>query len=397
MRILVLTRWFPYPVDNGARIRVFNLLKYLSTKHILDLIALDTNEVSVDRIQVMRQYCQNISACRLQPFRPGHWKAVLGFFSNSPRSVVQTFSQEMVGLVKHACATHTYDLVYAIEPDTAPYARDLAVKVKVLDDLEVAVMVEQYTTAGSRIKKIKRGLTWWKTAQYYRNMIKDFTGVTVVSEKEYELVTRLATGQTVFEIIPNGVDTAAMKGNFGSPKPDTLIYSGALTYDANYNAVEFFLKEIFPLIRKQRPQARLFLTGKNDGVDLSGLPLDDQVILTGWLDDIRPMIAQSWVSIVPLQIGAGTRLKILESLALGTPVVSTTKGAEGLELVSGKDLIIADSPQDFAQAIIQIFSNQGLRERLASQGKETVGALYNWQYIVHNLDIFISKLVQANR
>ena len=397
MRILTLTRWYPYPTDNGARLRVFNLLKFLSKKHILDLIALDTREVGPEDIQAMRMYCQNISVCRLQPYDPGNWKAVLGYLSPAPRSVVQTYSQEMKQTVEQACANHSYDVVYAIEPDTAPYARNLPVKVKVLDDLEVAVMVEQFTRAGSLTAKFKRGLTWLKTAQYYRNMIRDFNGVTVVSDREYELVSRLTSGTTAFEIVPNGVDIAAMAGEFGSPEPDTLIYSGALTYDANYNAVEYFLKEIFPLIRKQRPQVRLYLTGKNDGVDTSRLPLDDQVNLTGWLSDIRPRIAQSWVSVVPLRIGAGTRLKILESLALGTPVVSTTKGAEGLQLSAGRDLMIADTPQAFAQAVLDILEDKGKRLQLATTGKETACALYDWPNIVQKLENFIGNLVQAHR
>jgi glycosyltransferase involved in cell wall biosynthesis len=158
--------------------------------------------------------------------------------------------------------------------------------------------------------------------------------------------------------------------------------------------MEFFLHEIFPLIQAQRPQVKLYITGKLAGVPVDRLPRNEGVIFTGYLDDIRPRVAQSWVTIVPLQIGGGTRLKVLESLALGTPVVATGKGAEGLDLAPGRDLLIADKPADFAAAVLRLLQNPTLRETLSRNGRAAVKK-YDWQIIGQNFCNFVERIVDV--
>jgi glycosyltransferase involved in cell wall biosynthesis len=177
------------------------------------------------------------------------------------------------------------------------------------------------------------------------------------------------------------------------PAPDTLIYSGSLTYHANYAAVDFFLRDIFPIIRAQRPGARLTVTGRLDGVPTERLSQQPGVTFTGYLDDIRPLIAGSMVNIVPLRSGGGTRLKILESLALGTPVVATPKGAEGLDLVPGRDLLIADQPADFAQAVLSLLADPDLRQTLRHNGRTAVEARYDFARIGESFCEFVESVV----
>jgi glycosyltransferase involved in cell wall biosynthesis len=123
------------------------------------------------------------------------------------------------------------------------------------------------------------------------------------------------------------------------------------------------------------------------------LPVDSNVEFTGYLEDVRPRIGSTWISVIPLRIGGGTRLKVLESLALGTPVVSTSKGAEGLELKPGRDIIIKDVPEEFAFEVVNILENIELRTRLGIAGKQTVGSLYNWKLIGDRFLKFIDEIV----
>jgi glycosyltransferase involved in cell wall biosynthesis len=145
--------------------------------------------------------------------------------------------------------------------------------------------------------------------------------------------------------------------------------------------MRYFLREIYPLIRDQHNEVSLTITGSTKGVDLTTLMLDESVSLSGYVDDIRPLVAGSAVCVVPLRIGGGTRLKLLESMALGTPVVSTSKGAEGLDVVNGEHLLIADTPADFATCTLRLLCDTRLRRRLAINARQLVEEKYDWKQI----------------
>jgi glycosyltransferase involved in cell wall biosynthesis len=215
----------------------------------------------------------------------------------------------------------------------------------------------------------------------------------VVSAIERAQVQQVAPDYRNVELVPNGIDMAAYAGDFGAPEPDTLVYAGSLTYSANFDAVRYFLEEIFPLIHRARPAVRFEVTGRLDGVPVDKLPRYDGVTFTGYLNDVRPAIARSWLSVVPLRQGSGTRLKILESLALGTPVVSTAKGAEGLDLMNERDLLIADSPGEFAAAVLRALDDPALRERLRVNGQREVASRYDWPIIGRVLCGFVDRVV----
>jgi glycosyltransferase involved in cell wall biosynthesis len=243
--------------------------------------------------------------------------------------------------------------------------------------------------------RVRHGLTWLKMRSYVRRLLQDFDGCTVVSRQEHARVRQVAPDYHNVEIIPNGIDLAGYHGDHGVPEPDTIVYAGSLTYSANFDAVRYFLEEIYPLIQRARPSVKFSVTGKLDGVPVDSLPRYDGVTFTGYLNDVRPAVARSWVSVVPLRQGGGTRLKILESLALRTPVVSTTKGAEGLDLVDGRDLLIADAPADFAAAVLRMLDDSALRERLRTNGRREVAAKYDWHAIGQNLCGFAERMAGA--
>ena len=164
-------------------------------------------------------------------------------------------------------------------------------------------------------------------------------------------------------------------------EPNTLVFNGSLTYHANYDAMRYFLAEVFPLIQQQEPGVSLTITGPTSGVDLSGLRLNDGVRLSGYLDDIRPLLASASACVVPIRSGGGTRLKILEAMALGTPVVSTSKGAEGLEVTPGKQILVADEPAEFAAQVICLLRAPALREQLRTRARRLVEQQYDWREI----------------
>ena len=392
MRILFLSRWFPYPSDNGSRLRIFNLLKYLSSRCTVDLISFASEPVTDEGLAAMRKYCERVDVVRYRPFQSTRWTALAGYFSSRPRSVIDTYSVEMQRRVEQVWREQPYDVVIAGQIDVAPYALALPNVPRVFEEVEVGKFYERYVDERHPLKKMRMGLTWSKTSRYMADLLRGFDGCTVVSEREREYVRQIAPGYqpSRMHVVPNGVDLARPT-DFGAPQADTLVYSGALTYYANWEAVEFFLREVFHLIRAKRPGVQLTVTGRLDGVPVDRLPNRDGTVFTGYVDDVRPVVARSWVSIVPLLTGGGTRLKILESLALGTPVVSTSKGAEGLDLVPGRDIVIADEPANFANAVLCVLRDADLRETLSRNGRRAV-TRYDWQVIGPEFCNFVQEI-----
>ena len=397
MRILFLSRWYPYPADNGAKIRIFHLIRALAERHAIHLLSYSAEPVSPEWVEAMRAYCQQVETVLYKPFRPGSLKAVQGFFSLRPRSVADTFNPEMQARAEQAVRTNAFETVIASEIDMAPYAARLPVTVKVLEELELTALYEQMGQAPHPWRKMRAGLMWWKYSRYARQMMRFFEACTVVSDRERERVRRLAPDYARLGVIPNGVEVSANAGDFGAPEPDTLVYSGALTYQANFDAMAYFLREIFPLIRAERPNTKLAITGKLEGVPLELLPRVPGVTFTGYLTDVRPAIARSWASVVPLRLGGGTRVKILEAMALGTPVVATRKGVEGLDVQAGRDLLVADASADFAAQVLRLLREPDLRAALSRQARQTVAAKYDWAIIGQAFNQFLDDVITSTR
>jgi glycosyltransferase involved in cell wall biosynthesis len=190
-------------------------------------------------------------------------------------------------------------------------------------------------------------------------------------------------------VIPNGVAVEEYENVREEPEPNTLIFTGSFRYRPNYDAMIWFLKTVFPLIKKRVPEVSLSITGDHGGL---ALPADPHVHLTGFVNDVRPLIARSWVSVAPLQDGGGTRLKILEAMAIGTPVVSTSKGAEGLDARGGEHLLIADTAEDFANCVVSVLEDHALRTQLGQNALQLIRKSYDWAVI---MPLFLNVIEQA--
>ncbi len=396
MRILFLSRWFPYPPDNGAKIRIFHLLKGLSDNHRVDLITFYEDETVAACLPELRKFCENVQAIPYQGFRPGRLKAVLGYLSAAPRSILDTHSREFAASVREAMQGNRFDLMIASEFDMLAYALPVRGPKKVLEELEVTKIRAPFQQEARWMKKMRSGMTWMKLASYLSRTLPAFDGCTVVSEQERDAVTSVVP-QVNPAVIPNGVDTERIKPDPGvAVEPDTLVYNGAITYPVNFQAVAYFIERIFPLIRAKRPGTHLIVTGKINRALIERLPAHENVIFTGYVDDIRKVLHRCSVNVVPLTVGGGTRLKILESLAAGLPVVSTSIGAEGLKLVNGRDLLLADQPEEFAQSVLRILEDGDFRRRLAANGRKTVVEQYDWKLIVAQLEDYIRQVTVGN-
>ncbi len=374
-RILWVMGWFPLPPDRGVRIRLSQLLDTLAAHHRLTLVVLADPEAEVERYQgELAARCEALHIFPRREFQPTRWRAIRGFFSSMPRWLVDVERPEVHALVRRLSREQAFDLAIASQLPSALYVRGLRGVPKILDEVESGLFLDQVRRAADPLCRARRLLMWWKYVRFLRRLTRDFAACTVVSEVEARILRQIAPGARV-AVIPNGIPLARYQGVEAAPEPDTLIFPGAPTYWANRDALEFFAAAIWPEIRRRRRGARLWITGRTpEGVVL---PCPPGWVYTGYLEDIRPWMARAWAMVAPLRFGGGTRLKILEAMALGTPVVSTAKGAEGLVFRVPDAVEIADDPAAFARAVVALLEDP---ERRARQGQRARAAVqdYDW-------------------
>ena len=176
------------------------------------------------------------------------------------------------------------------------------------------------------------------------------------------------------EAIPNCIDISEYSSANVEKKANTVIFTGPFKYRVNYEAMLWFVGEVFPLVLKKIPDAKLVITGDHENLPL---PSSQNIILAGFVEDIKSLIASSVVAIAPLQSGGGTRLKILEAMAIGTPVVATSKGAEGLDAKPGENLLVTDEPKMFASYVINLLQDRALRDRISVNATSLVAEQYD--------------------
>lgn len=379
MKILFLSQWFPYPANNGSKLRIYNLLYGLAQHHEVTLLSFTDQPQSSLNLSGLQPICKKVHAIAWKPFNRKSKRSLMGFINLAPRSVVDTFSIEMEHRIDEEISTTPYDVVIASQINMAGYAKSFHGLPALLEEIELSVLYEQYTHASSLLSRFRHGLTWFKFKHYLNTLLRYFNLCTVVSEKEKCLFTRTISNRKFVEIIPNCVNLSYYSGILQSPQPNELVFTGSFSYTANYDAMCWFVSEIFDKIKSIQPRVHITITGDCAGLSL---PNVDNITLTGLVEDVRPIIASSWISLAPIREGGGTRLKILEAMALRTPVVATSKGAEGLDVQNNVHLLIADSPDDFANAVIRIMNEPGLRDRLVDNAYRLVQQKYDWSSIM---------------
>lgn len=394
MKILVVSSWFPYPPDNGSKVRAYYLLRQLAQRHSVTLLSF-AEPGEEEGAQGLAEICDAVRTVPGNPFKPGRPLGLWGLFSALPRSYAQTFSPAMQALVNEMIGS--YDVTIGLQLGAALHLDRAYTIPRLFEEVEVTVMREQFISQPQPLKRLRYGLTWWKFARFMHGFVDRFDASTVVSEAERNQLMQIGCDVRRIAVIPNGVDAADLNVK-AAPQPGTLIYPGALTYSANYDAVRYFLADIFPLIRRARPDVTFTVTGTTDGVPIRDLPNREGVIFTGYVPDIKARIAQSGVCVVPLRLGGGTRLKIIQAMVLGTPVVATSKGAEGLAVTPEENILIGDTPRQFADQVLRLLSDDALQARLSANGRRLVGQLYTWDRIGPQLDALLTETInRANR
>ena len=427
MRILFLTPQLPYPPHQGTTIRNYNIIASLAPRHEIHLLSFVRSQDEINAATPLHQHCRSIEGIPV-PRRSPLKRFLSLFLSPLPDMALRLPSAEFQAKLAATLRRVPFDVVqiegiemarpwmlevgnrkldYEAEPPTS----NLQPPTSIFDDHN-AEYVLQRRAFETDVRQPRRwvaalySLIQWKKLRRYEAMICQLAdGVVAVSETDKRALQRLAPGLEV-TVVPNGVDTEFYNDQIPMTNDQarighwdldigncSLVFTGKMDFRPNVDAVLWFCQEVLPLVRRQIPDVSFYIVGQSPHRRVLRLADDPAVTVTGYVDDVRSYIAAASVYVVPLRIGGGTRLKVLEAMAMSKPIVSTSLGCEGFEgLVSGRELSVADTPEEFAQQVIELLDDASRRERLGRAARRFVEERYDWRLIVPRLEQIYEKL-----
>ncbi len=395
MKILFLSPTVPYPLTDGGRIRVYNLVKQIAEKNDVSLLALETQPTDVESIEHLQELGINVHLVANTTSLPRVSLSTLlsAFFQRQPITVARYNVGAYRQKFKELLSTETYDLVhYEMFHTGQLYTETDLPSVLSLQNVDSAIWERLQDETTNLFYKFAYWTQKLAFQRYERVFSPKFDAVTCTSEIDAAVFQKYCKDGAV-QVVPNGVDVTHFSPDFEVEASAHLIYIGSMDWYPNEDAVAFFAEEVLPLIQKSMSDVRFSIVGGKPSARVQKLAEREGVVVTGRVPEIKPYFAEATVFVVPLRIGSGTRLKILEALAMGKAVVSTTVGAEGLALQDGEDIFIADEPKAFADAVIRLLIDISLRQKIGLRGRVRVEQDYDWRNIAKKLvDVYESVI-----
>lgn len=403
MRILFIVPNVPYPLDNGGRIRVYKLIESLAKRgHEIDLLAFNRSESGPENAEALREICQNVHVIPLlerQRFSNKRKSQLRSLFQRTPYQYATLYSERMQEVLNNIVQQRDYDIIQ-FEFSQMGYHELPDYSNCILDqhNVEAELLYRTFTAESSLVRKLFSYVEWRK---FHRDEIRNtqkFPICLTTSARDAEML-RGKAPEPEYDVIPNGVDCAFFSddGREAVPDKNTIIFTGTIDYHPNLDGLKYFLSEVFPLIEEKLPDVKFYIVGRSPPALIQAYgDSSDNIIVTGGVEDMRPYFDRAGVVVVPLRIGGGTRLKILEAMAMSKPVVSTSIGAEGIDTTPGTDIILADDPAAFAKSVIELLADEEQQYSMGQAGRHLVEAKYDWHSIAGQLEQTYDRLLTKN-
>lgn len=389
MKILWVKTDFLHPTDRGGQIRTLEMLKALHQRHDIHYVTFDDGR-NPEGPRRSGEYCTKAYAIphSVPPRRSLHFAGQLlrGFVSELPVSVARYASIRMKRQIDALLRQEKFDSLVCDFLFPAPNIPDIRRAVLFQHNVETSIWRRHVEEARNTAKRAYLSLQARRMEAFERKVCRDAGHVVAVSEIDRETMRKLFQVERISSVA-TGVDLDYFTPPAESPKQADLIFTGSMDWLPNIDAMEWFAAEILPLIHKERPDCRLIIAGRRPTPGLEQLARrEPRITLTGTVPDIRPYLWGSTVSIVPLRIGGGTRLKIFEAVAAKIPVISTTVGAEGLPLEDGKHIAIADTAELFARKCLDFLANPVQRRVAVERAWELVAGRFSWPAVTRDFE-----------
>lgn len=410
MRLLLLTPQLPYPPRQGAAMRNYNIARLLSSEAEVSLLSFPSDYECPEALPRLRESCARVEVAP-RPHRRRSDRLATLLFRATPDLATRLASVEFARMLSELLSTDSFDLVQVEGLELAGYVlpvlqRQVRRRVApggwtavsgplfVLDEHNAEYLLQRRafeTTSSSPLPALYSLVQWRKLRLYERNACRLFDGVATVAESDRVALLGLDPLLNV-RVIPNGVDVEYFhrdwrQGALTLAPPDLppgplVVFTGSMDFRPNVDAVTWFAQKVWPIVRQSAPEAEFYVVGRNPVPAVRKLARLSGITVTGGVPDVRPYLERAKAFVVPMRMGGGVRLKVLEAMSMSRPVVSTSMGLSGIDFEPGKHALLADDPGDFASAVCRLLEDSDLGARMGTEAAGFVRARYDWRMIV---------------
>jgi polysaccharide biosynthesis protein PslH len=390
MRILLLTQVVPYPLDAGPKVKTFNVLRYLAGRgHRVTLVSfVRKNEERF--LKELAPFCERIYSV---PLRRSRWADCRAYTASlrlaRPFLVLRDAIPEMHDLLRKLTAQQTFDYVHADQLTMGQFAFEVRGALRVLDAHNaVWKIVERARQTVPFFLQPILAREAQQLKRYEGELCRQMDTVLAVSSDDQRALVEAGANSQNIKVIPIAIDGTRLKPVLRAKDSTNILSVSTLSYPPNADGIRWFLREVLPRIRGEVPEVTVTLVGAHPPKDIVrfGSRNPAFVNVTGYVTDLQPYLESAALMVVPVRIGSGMRVRILEALARGMAVVTTRNGIEGIEAVDGEHLLVADSPAEFSEAVVRLLKDSSFSLRLGKNGRKLVQERYDWRVVLPQLD-----------
>lgn len=390
MNILFLSTENPYPPDGGHHLRTFNILKILASWHKIYFVGFAQDKSEFKYIPEIKKFCETVDIYKVN--ETGYNRAFFSLacknlFSKEPLIAERYFIPEARKKIEQILARHAIEVVHMDMLALGLY-RNILKNGRVILTNHNIESLRLYRRMKIEKNILLKGFLFYqyvKLKNFEKNICPAFELCIVVSDYDKNYLKNLCDRDN-FAVIPNGVDTDYFKPVCANERKKHLVWVGGMTGPYNADAVDFFLDKIWPIIKSEMSGVTIDFAGGGPTKKLRRKAIEDgSVKILGFVPDIRPVVQEASVFVAPIRIGSGTKIKILNAMAQGKPVVATTIAAEGIDVTPGENILIADDPKEFAKKVVYLLRNDGTAKQIGEMARQLMEEKYSWGVIAKNV------------
>jgi sugar transferase (PEP-CTERM/EpsH1 system associated) len=389
VKVLLLTQVLPYPPDSGPKVKTWNVLKYLAQRHEVTLVSFVRGDQSGD-VRPLKQYCRAVHTVPIQRGAARDaWHMARSLLTGQPFLMVRDDRVAMRRLINQLATQKHFDVAHADQLNMAQYAVRVLGAFKVFDAHNALWLLYKrlWQTMSPGPRKWLLGRDWRLLKEYEGRVCRQFDAVLAVSREDKTALEEAARQKLDIHVIPIAIDTNEVTVIEREPDPSHILHIGTMYWPPNIDGVLWFAHEVYPLIRQQRPDVCFDIVGARPPQEIVALDSDGTGIhVTGYVADPTPYLQRAALMVVPLRAGGGMRVKILNAMAQGLPIVSTKLGAEGIGVTNGENILMADTPADFAAAVLRLLEDPVQAGHLGAAGRRLIEQTYDYRVACRPLE-----------
>ena len=398
MRILFITSlFFSCPPKDGSSIRTFNLIKQLSKNNDIVLICIKEKSKPKDDLPELKKYCSQIIILDFE--RPKKiMNYLLNMFSLKPFFVWVKYDKRIQQVMDNMVKENQFDLIHIDGLAGAQFALAYDDMPKIIDARDAIWLSHNRQMRNNKnvLLKTYSRLKLFRLKKYELKIYSQFDRVVFISKVDEQTIFSLSSGKLDnLATIPFGVDISKIEPNKYDSKPLSLVFTGNMPYGPNKDAMLYFCRDIFPEIKREIPNVKLYIVGRDPGPEVQNLSREGDIIVTGEVEDMKAWLEKSTLFVCPLRYGSGMKIKVLEAMAMAKPIVSTSIGVDGIRVRNGEDVFIADDAASFALRTVELLRDEKLRNRFGENSRKLVKEEYTWEIASSKFNNLYSEVIDS--